>query len=353
MASTGVRFETVSPVPQLVFGSNEPELTFSESTESAGLTFVEITGGAEKKSVKKGGGALLDRVAPTLDLTEDVCGAGRNGGVCVVGPVRTALEKFSEKANRSADRSAKPPVVAGDSKKRRKKKAAAAVEAAAAALGCDSEACVVTHPEFKRFAAEEAGVSRDEIEAEAKAAFKPVGPRNSTALLTNFHIDAVLAQWATAHPKFYPYPFAMSDFEEMNHPIAGLKDISPGAGTSCAGCVMNTDVSSGRGKHWVAFFLDFRSSPWTVEYFNSAGNPPPPHIAAWMERAAAKLAKKKPCEPVHVTRVRHQRGNTECGLYSLFYIYSRLSGTSSSRFENGGDIPDDAMTEFRERVFRA
>jgi hypothetical protein len=343
MEGAGVTFRAATPevqeeTPQLVFVTEEtPRLVF-------------VTGGAEKRPAKRGGGALLDRVAPTLDLTEDVCGAGRSGGVCVAGPVRAALEKFSQKA----------PVVAGDSagktRRRRRKKAAAAVAAVAAAadaLGCDTEACVVTHPEFKRFAAEEAGVSRDEVEAEAKAAFKPVGPRNSTALLTNFHIDAVLAQWATAHPGFHPYPFAMSDFEEMGHPLAGLKDIGAGGSTSCAGCVMNTDVSSGRGKHWVALFLDFRASPWTVEYFNSAGNPPPPHIAAWMERAAAKLAKKKPCEPVHVTRVRHQRGNTECGLYSLFYIYSRLTKTGWRRFEDGGDIPDDAMTEFRERVFRS
>jgi hypothetical protein len=130
--------------------------------------------------------------------------------------------------------------------------------------------------------------------------------------------------------------------------------------------VINTDTSSGPGKHWVAVFVDCRPAPdepWTVEYFNSAGRPPPKAMVGWMERRRAQLAAYRGQLPssrghvcdviaVPVTDMDHQESQTECGLYALFYIRRRLEGTPYSFFFSQL-VPDAAMTAFRAHVFRA
>jgi hypothetical protein len=206
------------------------------------------------------------------------------------------------------------------------------------------------------------------IEKEKQIAFKPVGPRNTTSWLNDSQIDKTMQQWAREFPKFYNYEFAMMDFAETGSPfsttdvgdvIAGRApqvlsgDVVVKRPATMLGCVLNTDVSTGHGKHWVACFVDLRDKKnATVEYFNSAGRPPPMPMIMWMEKTKQRLeALGYHAEVVAVTSVAHQDGKTECGLYSLYYIRRRLEGTPYSFFE-GDRVPDEAMTEFRKYVFR-
>lgn len=256
--------------------------------------------------------------------------------------------------------------------------AAKAVRAAAAALGCASESCVIAHPQFASYARKK-GVSR-RIEVDKEVRFKAAGPRNSTALLNNFNIDETLQRWARAFPELYVYPFAMSDFDQTHENLNVLDpadiiegrvdlDLGSGAGvvrrpSSCIACVLNTDTSRGRGKHWVAAFIDARprgAEQWTVEYFNSAGRPPFASVARWMETSRSSLARLRGANAkkygvgsvvsVPVTDVDHQKGDVQCGVYALYYIRCRLEGKPISFFQND-EIVDDVMGEFRKYLFR-
>lgn len=243
-----------------------------------------------------------------------------------------------------------------------------AVRAAAVALNCTSESCVVTHPQFRAFASQRGVTSRD-IALEMELRFKAAGPRDSLALLSNTHIDSTLHRWARVFPEFYPCEFAMMDFDKHDDELRFIDmldvldgksavDLGPGIGvvrrkSTCFACVVNTDVSTGRGKHWVAVFVDCRgdSEKWTVEYFNSAGNPPPRVMTEWLVRTCARLATRHPTETVIVTDLDHQESQTECGLYALYYIRRRLDGTPIKFFFTKL-VPDAAMTAFRTHVFR-
>jgi hypothetical protein len=256
------------------------------------------------------------------------------------------------------------------------------VAAAAAALGCPDEACAVTHPNFINYVVKTEGKGEaNELVREAATRFKPKGPRDSTALLSNFDIDAVLEQWAAEFSEpgnaFYNFSFAMMDFEKTGDHLARVDpcDIIDGQAVQSLGaagkarrpcntfaCVLNTDYSSGRGKHWVAVFGDCRGDgPWSVEYFNSAGNPPPREVVKWAEETAARLklcrvraGSSAPVEATYLTNTRHQDGNTECGLYALYFIRRRLEGAPPDEFmREAGRIPDADMTEFRKHVFRS
>jgi hypothetical protein len=256
-----------------------------------------------------------------------------------------------------------------------------AVRKAAAFTDCPSESCLYRTPVFQQFVVNRGLVpGARALKRELELRFKAGGPRDSLDLLSNYNLDETLQRWGRVFPTFFPCPFAMMDFDnngdyfgEANLPAILEGRIAADLGTervrrpfNCFGCIVNTDTSSGPGKHWVAVFVDCRpggSDPWTVEYFNSAGRPPPKPMIKWMERTAARLAeyrtsKAGPLTPegvavttVAVTDVDHQESQTECGLYALFYIRRRLEGAPYKLFFEQL-VPDAAMTEFRKHVFR-
>jgi hypothetical protein len=241
------------------------------------------------------------------------------------------------------------------------------IETAAEALRCDTEACVLSHPHTSRNLGDIA--SRELVER-----FKTPGPRDTTELLSNEHIDRVLARWAREFPDFFNCPFAMMDFEKQNYRLSrvSLPDVYEGGEPQrvhpgeevcrpCRtfACVLNTDVSSGKGKHWVALFVDKRGRDWTVEYFNSAGNPPPAPVVRWMESAAQDLRAYRArrggagkVTSLPVTATVHQRSRTECGPYTLFYVRTRLEGVPHHFFDRER-VSDQTMQKFRRHLFRA
>lgn len=328
--------------------------------------------------------AALDRIG--TDTSECSEAVGRKPGEpCSSRRVVAAIEEFvvasaatDAPANAAPDANTSRPLPEGGGD------GAKAVRTAAKVLGCTSESCIVTHPKFRSFVREE-GAGLAEVggtrilDLELDRRFKTEGPRDSTQLLSNFNIDGVLQKWAAAHPKFFNFSFNMMDFESrggslVRADVAGILEGSEPQNLGAMGgivrrpcdtfgCVLNTDVSSGRGKHWVAVFGDCRGEgEWSVEYFNSAGNPPPPPVTRWLENSAARLAEFRAGHPrtygtgavvpVPLTDMRHQDSQTECGLYALYFIRRRLEGAPYIEFKDAR-IPDEAMVGFRKHVFRA
>jgi hypothetical protein len=246
------------------------------------------------------------------------------------------------------------------------------VDIAAKKLGCSSESCIIIHPVFKQFVVSNRILSKNDLDRELRVRFKPHGPRDSTALLNNNHIDETLYQWSIKFHFFYPCPFAMMDFAKTKEPleVISMSDVYLGKEVfwmggmmrrmiepaRCFGCVLNTDVSTGKGKHWVAIFVDMRmtNGMCTIEYFNSTGNPPPKPVITWMKKTKTDLTKifdENKIMYFPVSDIEHQTSKTECGLYALFYIRNRLDGVSYKFFQEN-TIPDDAMTKFRKHIFR-
>ena len=246
---------------------------------------------------------------------------------------------------------------------------ASAIRNAAKILNCNSESCIIGHSDFRKFVINNKIATPHELKLELEMRYKAAGPRSDTKWLSNFNIDETLQRWARKFEKFYPCPFAMIDFNtngdvfgtiNMKRVMSGRMplDLGPGIGvvkrsTNCFACVLNTDVSTGPGKHWVAVFVDCRGEHCTIEYFNSAGNPPPRTVTAWMEKTRIALIEfgSKIVDTVAVTDQNHQQSKTECGSYSLYYIRRRLENTPYEYF-NDNIIPDAAMIEFRTHLFR-
>lgn len=120
------------------------------------------------------------------------------------------------------------------------------------------------------------------------------------------------------------------------------------------GIVVNTDSSSGGGVHWFSIFINFQSTPITIEYFNSSGyDIKNIKFKKYFIDLADEITREfRKAVFVKVTNIQHQGEKTaNCGSYSLYFLYSRLSGTSYEHFAKN-KILDEEMVEFRKFLFR-
>ncbi|GES93775.1 cysteine protease [Rhizophagus clarus] len=171
--------------------------------------------------------------------------------------------------------------------------------------GCQTESCVLAQPSFQKFV-ESKGFGSRFLDKELDINFKASGPRDSTAWLSNSNIDETFQRWAQKFDDFYPCPFTIADFEEMEDRFATIDMIGVLEGYepveleteigvkkrphTSFGCCLNTDTSQGPGKHWTCIFVDCRGyDEWSVEWFNSAGHPPEAPVIRWLERTRFKL----------------------------------------------------------------
>lgn len=190
--------------------------------------------------------------------------------------------------------------------------------------------------------------------------FKPRGPAHDTSLLSNFNIDETLASWERLSEMLFDkklkhYSFHMIDFAKYNRELnnVDIKELMK-LGYNALTCVLNTDVSTGRGKHWFCIYVDMmhtgdKCDPVVIEFFNSSGYQPRKEMVDWFRKV---INTAKPLCVVYKKslRKRIQFTNTECGVWCLAYIKSRLHDKEPEWFEKM--ITDDDIIKFRKHLFR-
>lgn len=193
-----------------------------------------------------------------------------------------------------------------------------------------------------------------------QAVFKPIGPANSIDLLSNLDIDAVLGQWARLSQALYGkklchIPYQMIDFDSKPGNILYNLQLKPliRKGYDCIACVLNTDVSSGGGKHWFCIYIDLEhagttNDPIQIEFFNSSGNPPVARMSRWIDNLI-ESSKPLVVKYKRSTRKKLQYSRTECGVWCLTYIKARLQDMSPEWFRN--TARDKLITAYRQHIF--
>ena len=106
------------------------------------------------------------------------------------------------------------------------------------------------------------------------------------------------------------------------------------------GIIFNLDKHDQSGSHWVSLFIDMKNS--FIFFFDSAGNKIPNEINELVKRVTKQGEKLSP--PIkfifheNYPKV-HQNGNTECGMYSLFFIITMLTHKiNSKKFKDSDEI---------------
>ncbi len=188
---------------------------------------------------------------------------------------------------------------------------------------------------------------------------KTKGPADSTRLLDNFNIDETLKRFSRLgkemfNKKFYHVGFQMIDFLETESELTeiSLSDLKK-QGYDSMGVVFNTDVSTGRGKHWFCVYVDLLANPITIEHFNSSGRAARESVNIWMSKQAAEL-REEGFDAVEINGADKvvQKSNTECGMWSLIYILWRLLGHTRTAFY-ASKPTDDEMVKLRKLLFNS
>lgn len=112
------------------------------------------------------------------------------------------------------------------------------------------------------------------------------------------------------------------------------------------GIVFNLDKHNQPGSHWVAFLIDNVSR--SMEYFDSAGDKPNKCIKLFIDMLKKKwLMKYK----YLVNKQIHQKQNSECGVYAMYFLIQRLLGNKFDDISNN-IVRDKSMSMFRKYIYR-
>jgi Ulp1 family protease len=117
-------------------------------------------------------------------------------------------------------------------------------------------------------------------------------------------------------------------------------------GKTKIGAIFNLDPHYKGGSHWVGLFIDLDAHE--ISYFDSYGIAPPQQIARFMR----SLTLQDKALKLQSNGRRFQYKGSECGVYSMIFVLSMLTGQKFRNFVKH-PISDDDAQEFRKFLFRS
>jgi len=123
-------------------------------------------------------------------------------------------------------------------------------------------------------------------------------------------------------------------------------------GKTKIGIIFNTDPHNKPGQHWISMFINIKKKK--IFFFDSTGDKPLPQIMALVERIkdqGLNLKKKINFKFDSNEGIEHQYGNTECVIYSLYFIVHMLEDKMTEHYLKTHILKDDYMNKFRHIYF--
>jgi len=124
------------------------------------------------------------------------------------------------------------------------------------------------------------------------------------------------------------------------------------AGKTKIGIIFNTDPHDKPGQHWMSMFVNVKKK--RIFFFDSVGDQIPPEVMKLVERIQAQGLKMNPKIKFKFDQnypVEHQYGNTECGIYSIFFIVHMLEDKMTDHYFKTHILKDEYMQQFRKIYF--
>lgn len=186
---------------------------------------------------------------------------------------------------------------------------------------------------------------------------------NPTEWLSNYDIFKVLRQYERSNPEFKFIGPTPIDFDTMNNENRcvwdelcnfSLKNYIKD-NKKKIGIVFNLDKHNESGSHWVSMFIDIDEE--FIFYFDSASNKTPSEINTFVNRILLQSEELNNGIKYHYYENypnNHQKSNTECGMYSLFFIITMLSDMSTRKkiqLFKQKKIPDKRVKQLRDVYF--
>jgi hypothetical protein len=210
---------------------------------------------------------------------------------------------------------------------------------------------------------EKSSMSPDEKTRLMKQYFRPSMPdswnEDPDEWLDSLNLIGVMKQYEEVYPtfKFFganpidfsaPNPYkkdALEKRECLEDSICKLRlNTLTKEGKTHLGFIYNLDPSDKGGSHWIASFTDIPGHK--SYYFDSYGFKPPPQIARFLR----SLTLQDPTMKLQYNARRFQYGDTECGIYCLYFLIRMLEGDDFRKFCRRAPRDSD-MLELRRWLF--
>ena len=203
-------------------------------------------------------------------------------------------------------------------------------------FSCDSEMCWIDQLQDNEL--------KSHIKKFQFAPKKPVewkGHKEEDTWISNFDIKDVLRQYEVKYPYFILIEPTTMDFDARPKEKGGqcvlpdlcefsLKGWLDKKKTKIAISINLAKYYEG-GEHWVSLFVDIENH--FIFYFDSGGDAIPMEVQVLIDRIK-KQGVELEGNPIHFKVYdnkgnRHQEFNTECGMYSMFFFITMLTGKVS------------------------
>ena len=157
--------------------------------------------------------------------------------------------------------------------------------------------------------------------------FRPDGPQGRFDWLSTIDINQVLYQYEEKYPNFKFLGAIPMDFMDLDYlPFQTLKfEDFEKEKINRIGVIFNTDKSFQKGKHWISLFCDFDKAQ--IYFSDSMGIRPPKEVNDFI-KSLEEYIKSKNISDIEIkyNKTQHQKGGSECGVYSINFILRLLKG---------------------------
>jgi Ulp1 family protease len=123
-------------------------------------------------------------------------------------------------------------------------------------------------------------------------------------------------------------------------------------GKNKIGIIFNTDPHDKPGSHWISLFINIKKK--FIYFFDSTGDKPSNEIMKLVDRIIEQGHSISPSVnfKFHSNEgTEHQYGNTECGIYSLFFIIHMLQDKTPESFYKNHILTDKDVQHYRKIYF--
>ena len=178
--------------------------------------------------------------------------------------------------------------------------------------------------------------------------FKPLRPKGKYTWLSTIDINDVMKQYEKKYKNFIFMGAVPIDFDYIYEEFSNINLKKLSKLKKKIGFVFNTDPSYKSGEHWISMFLDLCDN--TLCFFDSVGTYPPYQISNFIKRLLKQANNLNIKLNLYINGIQHQKGNNECGVYSLYFLISRLEGNKCNYIFNN-KINDSDMNKYRDIFF--
>ncbi len=193
---------------------------------------------------------------------------------------------------------------------------------------CTTQKCW-TQQQFVKYMNEKA---RDEF---LKYTFRPQSPQGKFEWLSTFDINDSMAQYEKKHNDFKFFGAVPMDFATLPNIEVGKINYGKYAqmGKTRMGVIFNLDNHDQPGSHWVAMFTDLTEGK--IFYFDSFAVKPEPRVRNLMRKQTRYLETrgiKLDNIRADYNKTQHQKGNSECGVYSMNFLIKMAKGEDFDKY---------------------